>query len=201
MAVNLPGHPVGPITCHTVGDYAEALAELVHSSGLERPSLCGHSMGGAICMQYAIDHPDEVSNLILVGTGAKLGVLPAVLEGLETKPLKAVEEVVTPMSFHSLGLELAREARAALSTSNPGVFLNDYMACNRFDARESVVRIKNRTLLVCGEYDRLTPPSWTSFLASKIQGSRAVFVKDSGHMVPLEKPAELAGLIQDFLSP
>jgi pimeloyl-ACP methyl ester carboxylesterase len=200
VAVDLPGHPDGEITCKTVGDYARASSEFISDLGIDRPVVCGHSMGGAVALVLALTHPNELGGLVLVSTGAKLGVDPAILEGLSGQPLHAVEQLITPRSFYSLDLGLGREARASLSISNLDIFLNDYLACQNFDVRADLKRIDTSTLIVCGDKDRMTPPRWSHYLNGNIIDSELRFVKDSGHMLPLEKPEALAGLIQPFLA-
>ncbi len=200
FAVNLPGHPQGEIICHTIDDYSEALHTYLQEGGLVRPVVCGHSMGGAVAMRLAISHPDAVGGLILVSTGARLGVSTEILEGLRDGPMRAIENVITPWSFNSIDLGLAREARAALSISNLPVFLNDYLACEGFDVRNDLPRISAPTLVVCGDKDRMTPPKWSHYLGSNIPGAELIFIKDSGHMIPLERPDSLAGVVQSFLT-
>ncbi|MDG6988130.1 MAG: alpha/beta hydrolase [Nitrososphaerota archaeon] len=199
LAVNLPGHPAGDITCRSVKEYVEALHGFLEGAGLDRPAVCGHSMGGAVALSLAIEHPGDLGGLILVSTGAKLGVDPQILEGLKDSPMKTIEGVITPWSFASIDLGLGREARAALSVSNLPVFLNDYEACKGFDVRQGLSKISARTLVVCGDKDRMTPPKWSHFLDAHIQASELRFIKDSGHMLPLEKPESLARAIQGFL--
>jgi pimeloyl-ACP methyl ester carboxylesterase len=200
VAVDLPGHPSGKITCRSVGDYAQAFHEFIRECGLTKPVVAGHSMGGAVVLSLALAHPEDIGGLVLVSTGAKLGVDPAILEGLEEAPMKAIEAVITPRSFYSIDLGLGREARAALSISNLPIFLNDYVACKNFDVRADLSRISTRTLVVCGDKDRMTPPKWSHFLKGNIPDAELYFVKDSGHMLPLEKPEALAKLLQLFLS-
>lgn len=199
-AVNLPGHPSGEITCKTVADYAEAVHSYIAEKGIQKPAVCGHSMGGAIALTLALDHPEDMGSLILVDTGAKLGVSPELIDGLRGQPLRAIEKMITPWSFHSLSLEAAREGRAALSVSNLPVFLNDYLACDGFDVRGRLPEIVTRTLIICGESDRMTFPKGSHFMKASIPNSSLFFIRDAGHMVPLEKPQLCAQLIQAFLS-
>jgi pimeloyl-ACP methyl ester carboxylesterase len=199
-AVNLPGHPGGGVVCRTVGEYSEAVHGLVSESNLAPVTVCGHSMGGAIVLTLAIHHPEDVRALVIVDGGAKLGVSPAILKGLADSPLKTIEELITPMSFHSVTLELGREARATLSLSNPKIFLNDYLACDGFDVRDKLAGISARTLIICGESDRMTPPKYSQYLGAIMPNSSVSLVPGAGHMVPLEKPAVLGALIQSFLS-
>lgn len=200
FAVNLPGHPSGEITCKSVSEYAEAVHSFVVERGLRRPAVCGHSMGGAISLTLALEHPEDVGALILVDTGAKLGVSKELIEGLRSAPLRAIERMITPWSFHSLSLDSARESRTALSVSNLPVFLNDYLACDGFDVRGRLPEITARTLIVCGESDRMTFPRGSHFMGEGIPGSSVFFIRGAGHMVPLEKPQLLAQLIQSFLA-
>jgi len=199
-AVDLPGHPNGEISCKTIGDYTEVLHAFIRESRLDRPAVCGHSMGGAVVLTLALKHPEDAGALVLVSTGAKLGVAPEILEGLRGEPLRAIENVITPWSFNSIDLGLGREARAALSVSNLPVFLNDYLACQGFDVRPDLPKITPKTLVVCGDKDRMTPPKWSHYLKANIPGSELFFVKDSGHMLPLEKPEPLSRVIQSFLT-
>ena len=200
LAVDLPGHPEGDISCTSVADYAEALYQFMKEAGLRKPVVCGHSMGGAIALTLALAHPDDLGGVILVSTGAKLGVAPELIEGLRGQPMKAIESIITPWSFASIDLGLGREARAALSVSNLPVFLNDYLACQGFDIRGELPAMAARTLVVCGDKDRKTPPKWSHFLRANLPMSELYFVKDSGHMLPLEKPEALAAVVQSFLS-
>jgi pimeloyl-ACP methyl ester carboxylesterase len=199
QAVDLPGHPSGEITCKSVKDYSEALHQFLIESRLDRPVLGGHSMGGATVLTLALAHPDDIGGLILVGTGAKLGVAPEILEGLRSEPMRTLENIITPWSFNSIDLALGREARAALSVSNMPVFLNDYLACTGFDVRKDLSKITARTLIVCGDKDRMTFPRFSHYLNANIPGSELRFIKDSGHMLPLEKPEALASVVQSFL--
>lgn len=200
VAVNLPGHPSGEATCRTVTDYAEALHGFLTEAHFERPAVAGHSMGGAIALALALNHPEDIGGLILVSTGAKLGVAPELLEGLRGQPMMTIENVITPWSFYSMDLALGREAREALSVSNLPIFLNDYLACRDFDVRDDIRNVAAKTLVVCGDKDRMTFPKWSHYLQANIPGAELRFVKDSGHMLPLEKPEALAAVVQWFLA-
>ena len=199
FAVDLPGHPSGEISCTSVAAYAEAVHSFIVESGIDTPLICGHSMGGAISLALALAYPEDLGGLILVSTGAKLGVAQEITDGLSREPMRTIESVITPWSFDSIDIGLGREARAALSLSNLPVFLNDYLACEGFDVRQSLPRVTARTLVVCGDKDRMTPPKWSHYLKANIADSELYFIKDSGHMLPLEKPEPLAGVIQRFL--
>ncbi len=128
-----------------------------------------------------------------------MGVDPVIVQGLKNSSMRAIEEIITPRSFYTLDLGLGREARTALSISNLPVFLNDYLACTEFDVRNKLPMMNAPTLILCGDRDEMTPPEWAHYLNSNLLDSQVYFVRDSGHMLPLEKPVSLASLIQGFL--
>lgn len=67
LLVDLPNHGASPWTTHfSYEDMADAVAALL--SGLDRPSLVGHSMGGRVAMLTALRHPDALDRLVVEDT-------------------------------------------------------------------------------------------------------------------------------------
>lgn len=58
---------------HTLAQYADDVQEFVEAVGLARFTLVGHSMGGGIALQYALDHQDQLKALLLVDPLAPYG--------------------------------------------------------------------------------------------------------------------------------
>ncbi len=82
----------------------------------------------------------------------------------------------------------------------PPVFLNDMLCCDRFDIMDQVHEIKLPTLAICGSEDIMTPPKYTKYLASKIEGARYVIIEGGTHMVFAEQPEVVNKAIEDFLN-
>jgi pimeloyl-ACP methyl ester carboxylesterase len=147
----------------------------------------------------AVDYPTVVSHLVLVGAGARMRVLPALLEEANTHPDDAMRKLIT------LGLSPEHEADAhhyfdALQPVAPGILHRDLSACNDFDMTAELGHIAQPTLIVVGESDRLTPPKYAAFLRDGIAGSELLTVANAGHYVPTESPATLASGLHDWLS-
>ena len=86
--IELPGHGLSSGDGEEeIPAYAKWVQRLIEE-GLPRHPwvLVGHSMGGAVALQLALDHPSSLNAVVLVGTGAKLGVLPVILKLLENDP-------------------------------------------------------------------------------------------------------------------
>ena len=94
-ALDLPGHgrSRGPGR-ELIGDYAADVAGFMEAAGIDRAVLMGHSMGGAIAQQVALEIPQRVGGLVLLGTGARLPVAPAILEGIQHDPSRTVEQIM-----------------------------------------------------------------------------------------------------------
>ncbi|MCK9356131.1 MAG: alpha/beta hydrolase [Dehalococcoidia bacterium] len=214
-AVNLPGHLAPGEACSTVEEYSEWLFRYVTGRHFSRPVLAGHSLGGAIVLQYALDHPDSVGGLILVGTGAKLRVAPQVLEAIRKgidEPDPWLKNFVEPLllqiaeaavGFATKEAGMDSDLRKALlqETARVGaaVQLNDFLCCDRFNVMDRLHEIRVPTLVLSGSRDVLTPPKYGQFLADHIQGSRHVIIEGGTHFFFGEKPEQTNRAIDNFL--
>jgi len=93
------------------------------------------------------------------------------------------------------------EKRIAKSSAfNPiGVKGSLLAMLGRNDTTEYLNKIKIPALVICGEFDALTPPPVMKAMADKINGADFVVIKDSGHMSPIENPGEVNNAIREFL--
>jgi pimeloyl-ACP methyl ester carboxylesterase len=93
LAIDLPGHGQRPDSLPaevTVQDYAHAVHEIVKQElHLTQPVIAGHSLGGAIALMMGLEYGSELAGLILIGTGARLKVHPALLESARLQPQQA----------------------------------------------------------------------------------------------------------------
>jgi len=94
-ALDLPGHgrSAGEGRA-SVDAYAGSLQAFLEALALTRAILVGHSMGGAIVQLLALEDSSMVGGLILVGTGARLRVLPSLLDGLANDFEETIEALL-----------------------------------------------------------------------------------------------------------
>jgi pimeloyl-ACP methyl ester carboxylesterase len=87
VAPDLPGHgPLGGRGGVSIAAYAEWLAGFVSALDAGPVVLVGHSMGGAIAQTLALAQPERLAGLVLLGTAARLPVLPRLVELLRQRP-------------------------------------------------------------------------------------------------------------------
>jgi pimeloyl-ACP methyl ester carboxylesterase len=200
-ALDLPGHgrSDGP-GCDSIVAYVAALIGFLDATGTERAVLVGHSMGGAISQMTALTHPGRVAGLVLVGTGARLRVAPAILEGI-LDDFDAAIDLVTRFAWaKDAPQELTRRGRQMMAQTPPEVMHGDFAACDAFDVLQRLGEIDAPTLVITGTADLLTPHKYGAFLAEHIPNARLVTVEGGGHMMALEQPGPVAGAVAEFIS-
>jgi len=203
VALDLPGHGAlldrpGPADMG-VDDYAAAVHAELARRNLSDVVLAGHSLGSAIALRMALDYPSRVGRLILIGAGARLRVLPALLEEARAAPATASEKL-TRLAFASANEHRAPTQIATMPPVAPGMLYRDLSACDRFDMMDDLGRVGQDTLVVVGEDDRLTPPKYAAYLRNHLADAQLVVVPGAGHLVMLEAPDAVAAAIKRWLA-
>jgi pimeloyl-ACP methyl ester carboxylesterase len=199
--LDLPGHGLSKGQGETeIAAYARWVRQLIAEAFSGQPLvLIGHSMGGAVAQELAADPPAEIKGLILIGTGAKLGVTPAILEMLERNPEEFFQSIDIAAFDPATPTRLREPVTASIRQCDPAVILGDFRACDRFDIRERLQDIHLPTLILCGKRDKLTPLKYSHYLHEHIQNSEVSFFDQAGHMVMVEQADSVNWTINEFL--
>ena len=200
VAIDLPGHGRSGIDGkNAVEDYARALLEFIGAAGIKNPIPCGLSIGGAIVMQLLLDSALQFQAGILIGTGAKLKVMPKIFETIEKDYSGFVEMLCKLSASEKAAPEAIQPFREDLQKCYPRVTYGDFQACNDFDVMEGLGKISVPVLIISAEEDQLTPPKYADFLESAIPDTTRAHILDAGHIAPMEKPQEVNPAIIEFL--
>ena len=202
FAVDLPGHGLsGRLGCQRMEDYARSLIYLLDALGISRAVVVGHSMGGGIALQMALDWPQRVLALGLVATGAHLPVSPQLLDAFsrEETVARGIDIIMKWAFSPSADEKLRRLARRRMEKIRPPVLHGDFIACNAFDVRARLGEIAAPALILAGSADKMTPVRFAEGLRTGLPRARLRLFSQAGHMLMLERPEETARTLSEWL--
>ena len=139
--------------------------------------LCGLSLGGILALNYAIDYPNKVEKLVLIGTPHKV---PKVMFSIQNIIFKLLpKNIFETMAFNKKDTFILGKTMKNLDFSN------------------RVQNIKCPTLIICGENDSANIKS-AYYLAENIENAKLEIMKNTGHIINEESPKELAKTLTEF---
>ncbi len=200
VAVDLAGHGRSerPLP-GSISEHAADIARLVAALGGSRTLVCGSSLGGGIALQMLLDHADLVAGGVLLGTGARLRVMPAILQMIERDFDGFVRGMPRGAASPSTDPALVQPLLHAMRTNGSEVVSADFMLCDAFDVMARLHEIERPVLVVSGEHDSLTPPKYARYLAEHITGARLVVMRNAGHLAPMERPDAVNDAIRTWI--
>jgi pimeloyl-ACP methyl ester carboxylesterase len=187
----------------------EAMAAALLASQAGPLVLCGASMGGMIAMEAARQAPGRVAGLALLGTTARP----------ETAEMRDLREAAIGLFAQGRALEVL-EANVAFAfhpdQGRDPVLVRSYLdfvmragarqliaqnraVIHRPDARLHLPQLRCPTLVMCGDSDQLTPPPHSAEIAQLVPGAELAMVPRCGHMLTMERPAEVSAMLEAWL--
>jgi pimeloyl-ACP methyl ester carboxylesterase len=200
ILIDLPGHgQSGGEGCKTIEEARDAIRDAIIETGIKKCFLAGHSMGGAIAMSFVLAYPELLKGIILVCTGAKLKVLPSILDGVMKDKEATVRMIMMDYAFSKKASQKLRDnGFKDMMKNSAEIIYQDFMACERFSVVSALDKITLPALIIGGKDDLLTPPSYSEYIHKEIKGSDIKLIEDAGHMVMIEQPDAVNHAIEDF---
>ena len=209
MAIDLPGFGLSEKLAvnYTIAEFARSITDFMHAAKIRQASIVGHSLGGYIAAQLAIDHPELVEKLALIDTSGMLdGPTPLLQQYLEAamSPTKqSVRAVFEQMVADKIRIPEILVDGFIYRISQPGAqaaFKSAFdSSVNTQIGAEKLGQIRAPTLIVWGMQDTLIPLKYFKIFQESIAGSQTVIVEDAGHAPFAEKPAIVSELLRRFL--
>ena len=192
-APNLPGHEA-PGSAATVTEFADFIERLC----TERTILAGNSLGGAIALEVALRKNPAVAAIILIGSGSRLRVAPAILEGL-ANDFEATTHMLARSMFAQADPALVADVVATMKRIGPEQIVRDFQACNAFDVTPRLGELAVPALALTGQQDVMTPPKYAQALADRVRGAQVRIIPGAGHLAMIEQPAATNAAIRNFV--
>ncbi|MCL2766146.1 MAG: alpha/beta hydrolase [Peptococcaceae bacterium] len=171
LAPDLPGHgKSGGTVCNCIEDYREYISQFANKMGKGPYYLAGHSMGGAIVLDYSLQYPKNLIGVILLSTSARFKVINAMLHMVKNVWL------------------------------NNELVKNDFSVCEDFDVTGVLSKIQLPVLVAVGAEDVITPLKYSRRLSEGLNDARLVEITNAGHMVMLDEPDIVNRVIIEFIN-
>lgn len=190
--------------------WVDQLLGFLDALGLEKVSLVGNSFGGAIALRFAVDHPDRLNRIVLMGS---VGVPFAITEALDAawgyEP--SLEGMRRMLDYFAYSRELVTDELAQVryeASIRPG-FQESFSAMfpaprqRWVDAMatpdDQIAGIRQPTLIVHGRDDQVIPLATSIRLNELIDDSELHVFGRCGHWTQIEKAAPFSELVGNFL--
>lgn len=217
---DLVGHGLSdkPAVNYSIDMFTEAIVRFMEELNIENAVFVGHSLGGAICLDLSIKHPEKVKGLILVNSasviipiGIRLGSL-GILKRINLKIPRSLLKTFNRNSVYDSKLltpEWLDEANRFCNTnesykvmfsvinSNIGLFGLKREIKSRFCS--GLANLRMPVLIIYGADDRTVPNANSHHLHSLIPDSKLIRYEKCRHLLPYEYTEKLAEDIFRFL--
>ena len=160
VSIDLPGHGRSPgEALEDVVEYRLVVKAFVDAARLAPVILCGHALGAAIALDYAVSYPREVEGLVLMDFGR---TFPGAADS-------AADMLADPQGYRArngrrglsdgAGAQAVERVTSARSDTSAHSAIRDLVAAAKWDASVRLPLLRAPTLLLYGEHDPLLPQS------------------------------------------
>jgi 3-oxoadipate enol-lactonase len=200
------GSPITPGP-YSVREMADDAHELASELGLGRVTAVGSSMGGAVCQEWALGHPDDLDRLVISNSwGERDTWFSGVMEHwIELAGRGAGRDLLFQLALFCFSpgylSEHSETIAEFLDAPLPDLdgFRAAARACQRHHAIDRLPQLRVPTLVLGGEHDALTRPALSRRLAEAIPGAQLSWL-NAGHMTFWEQPHDWAAAVRDFIA-
>ena len=196
-----------PETGYRSRDFAADLADFMDALHIEAAVIAGGSSGGMIAQRFALDHPERVLGLALLGSPLTLRGKPG-LQGLWDSTISTLTDPIDPIVVREfvesvLVQPVPQEFLEMLVRENlkvPAfVWKATFKGLMEDDFSQELNQIKAPTLIVWGAQDTILPRNDQERMAALIPGARLVVYPDAGHVFYWEEPDRIASDLAFFV--
>jgi pimeloyl-ACP methyl ester carboxylesterase len=188
----------------------EEINQIINSKIVCPAILVGFSLGGFSALNFATQYPEKIKKLIIIAADAKglsedeLRLRKSTIKFLETHAYKGVSTTRVKHFLHPDNHQnetLIHIIKKMDTDLGKDVLIRQLKATSkRIDITSKLNRINAPTLFISAKEDALVSYLEVAALKNEIPNSLSTVIKNCGHMIPLEKPLEMVGVINNYLN-
>ncbi len=211
LAPDLRGHGRSPNptgSTYSFDEMAGDVEKLLVDHQLADAHLVGLSAGGFLALYEAVRAPAKLRSLVLISSAGHSeqhtrGIVDRWAatyreDGFDTYALRLLKDLYYP-DWIEAHLDYADEVREQLRTADLRGTAGWGAATKTFDLRGRLGKIRLPTLIIQGMDDAVVDSSHARLLRQTIPGAELKLLAQTGHMVPVERPAATLEAVRTFL--
>jgi pimeloyl-ACP methyl ester carboxylesterase len=210
IAIDLPGFGKSPnhLLHWTIENVRDACFVEMQQLGIEKYTVIGHSLGGAIALSMAVEYPQTIEKLCLINSFAHLRpakldewryLLRRFIRAMMLSP-KAQAEIVANRIFPEASQADFRDVVVQkIIQTDTRAYKNAMKSIALFDMRRELSRISIPCLVITSEHDNTVSKTIQQQMTRKIPTARQEIIPRGGHAVIIEQPESVNQKILNFL--
>ncbi|MCK6565487.1 MAG: alpha/beta hydrolase [Dehalococcoidia bacterium] len=198
---------------YTIGDEMADLEAVLEAADVRRAFVYGRSRGGMLAQEFALTRTERVLGLILSGTSHRgpgaIGSTAQVDAAMNFTPEMTREQIFAAQNsamaapgWRERDPEAFARCLAVDLEAPPRRFavVRQQEAIAPWTSHDRLPGLRCPALVICGEDDGMVPPANSRQIAALIPGAQLELIPQCGHLPMLEKPAEVARAVLEFVA-
>ena len=194
-----------PASGYAIADFAADAAAFLDAMGVRRAAVVGHSMGSFVARRLALDHPERVGRLVLIGSAdapqneVLFGLWDQVQALTDPVPAEFIREFQLSTAYGPLAGPFLDRVIAESRKLPARVWQHALAGMLADDCRAELARIGCATLIFWGDRDTIFPRTDQDRLTGAIPGAALRVYPETGHALHWERPERFADDLRAFL--
>ncbi len=194
-----------------VDDFISLVHQFIERLGIIQAPLVGHSMGGTVSLGMALDHPDQVRKIMVIGAPIDGASLSPMLKLLGYSFIGTLMRSTLGYPLFKVGMRIwapwmAKDAQGVwkmlirdTDQTSAQSFFESIGTLRKTDLRPRLGEIKVPVMGIYGKKDVIVNPNQHKALAQGVPHAQIKLRPDSGHFTMLDEPEFFVRTIRDFL--
>lgn len=185
----------------------EDIFQLLNHLSVSKASFVGFSMGGAVCFQMALSHPEIVDRLVIVNSGSDFNkpndsgvdILAVRTKIIKEKGFLFLAETISEGMFPEENQKEWRDDfKNRLVNNDEDAYLNTFAQLMKWGLGDDVAKINHKTLVIASDMD-YTPIEYKKAFVEKMPNAELVVIENSRHGIVLDQAGKLNNELLKFL--